>query len=344
MRPPSVGGAVLAWCLVAAWTPAAIGADQACSRYAVRGVALGMRPSEVRSRLGAEASVGAVRGETGRQTNATYSAGALVIDVRYDRDILEDPDARVVSVRARGPARIADARAYVASLVPNLGEPVHGAEHLQDTFLYGPTVWKDEACGIEVTAYRETAEWWRPGERDVSVRIAAAPPAEEAEPPTEIAAATIAAAPAPTPPPTPAPTPPPTAAPIPVATPAPTPPPSPEPAPAEPEPIPVAETAAEPSSDGAADETAPPKVVPASQVEPRYPLRAMVLRITASVTLRIRVRSDGSVGDVNVLDTTRKGMGFEQAAMEAVKKWLYTPATRNGVPEDAFITVRVTFD
>jgi TonB family protein len=70
----------------------------------------------------------------------------------------------------------------------------------------------------------------------------------------------------------------------------------------------------------------------------------MVLRLTASVTLRVQVKRDGRVGDVDVVDTTRKGMGFEQAAVEAVKKWLYTPATRNGTPEDAVVTVRVSFD
>lgn len=339
MRHPRAGGALLAWCLVAAWTPAAQVADKpACP--AVRGIAPGMRPSDVRARLGPQSTVSTVRGEAGRQTNATYSSANLVVDVLYDRDIAQDPEGRVVLVRARGPSRVEDPLAFVRSVVPGLGVPVRGGEYLQDGFLNGSTVWKDEACQLEITAYREQAEWWRPGERDVSVRIAsiAASKPEQSEEPDAPQASTATALTAAAPSIVPASAEHPPAAPL-----------SAEPHPdvlaSENELLePERQLEAAPRSAEPTGELVAPKVIPASQVEPRYPLRAMVLRVTASVTLRVRVRSDGSVGDVNVLDTTRKGMGFEQAATEAVKKWLYTPAMLNGQPEDTVITVRVTFD
>jgi protein TonB len=304
-----------------------------------------MRPAEVRTRLGAGSTVGTVRGAAGPQTSVTYGGANLVVDVLYDRDIAKDPDGRVVLVRARGPAKIADPLAFVSSVVPGLGVPARGGEYLQDGFLSGSTVWTDDACQIEVTAYRENAEWWRPGERAVSVRITStvANGPEATDEQTVTAASTVASTVAAS-----------TAA---ASTSAP---PSVEPAvehappavPSEPhpqeldtrqdrEPEAATVTETEPRTD---DVTTEPKVVPASQVEPRYPLRAMVLRLTASVTLRVQVKRDGRVGDVDVVDTTRKGMGFEQAAVEAVKKWLYTPATRNGTPEDAVVTVRVSFD
>ena len=335
MRHLRTGGALLAWCLVAGWTPAANGAtDPECLRFAVRGVALGMRPADVRSRLGVATSVGTVPGASGRQTSVTHTARDLVIEVMYDRDILEDPDARVVLVHARGPARVADPAAFVRSIVSSLGEPVEGGQHLENGLVYGSTVWRDEACGVEITAYREKVEWWRPGERDVAVRIVSTGSTTE----TEVAQAV-----------------PPTLAPAPelfaaasepdrepqlgneleqiepeiqLAT-------EPE-APPEPDPVPRAADAPETFTG--------PSLITSSQVEPRYPLRAMVLRITASVSLRVQVKRDGSVGDVTVLDTTRKSMGFEQSAIEAVKKWRYTPAMRNGNAEVSAVTVRVTFD
>jgi TonB family protein len=36
-------------------------------------------------------------------------------------------------------------------------------------------------------------------------------------------------------------------------------------------------------------------------------------------------------------------MGFEEAAVDAVKQWRYHPATRGGQAEDAVITVRIDF-
>jgi TonB family protein len=316
MRHPRAGGVLVAWCLVAAWTPAPQGAEtSACAKYAVRGIAPGMRAADVRARLGPGSAVGTVRGAAGPQTSVTYGgAKNLVVDVVYDRDIAQDPDGRVVLVRARGPAKIADPLAFVHSVVPGLGVPARGGEYLQDGFLSGSTVWTDDACQVEVTAYRENAEWWSPGERDVSVRItstAASRPESTDEPKVPV----------------------PETAPVAVAS---------EPAPLEPHREPEAAPVTEPAP--RSDDATEPRVVPASQVEPKYPLRAMVLRITASVTLRVQVKRDGRVGDVEVVDTTRKGMGFEQAAIEAVKKWLYTPATRNGTAEDAAVTVRVSFD
>jgi protein TonB len=69
---------------------------------------------------------------------------------------------------------------------------------------------------------------------------------------------------------------------------------------------------------------APPALI--EQVPPVYPVAARTLRAEGRVTLRLAVLPDGSVGGATVLDCTRKGLGFEAAALEAVKRWRYEPA------------------
>jgi len=61
------------------------------------------------------------------------------------------------------------------------------------------------------------------------------------------------------------------------------------------------------------------------QVPPVYPMAARSLGAEARVTLRLRVLADGSVGGATVLDCSRTGLGFEVAALEAVKRWRYQP-------------------
>lgn len=71
-----------------------------------------------------------------------------------------------------------------------------------------------------------------------------------------------------------------------------------------------------------------PDVPPAllASVRPVYPVVARSLRAEARVGLRLIVLPDGSVGAATVLECTRKGLGFEAAALEAVKRWRYEPA------------------
>ena len=62
-------------------------------------------------------------------------------------------------------------------------------------------------------------------------------------------------------------------------------------------------------------------------VRPVYPAAARTLRAEGRVTLRLAVLPDGSVGGATVLECSRKGLGFEAAALEAVKRWRYEPVS-----------------
>jgi len=53
------------------------------------------------------------------------------------------------------------------------------------------------------------------------------------------------------------------------------------------------------------------------------------------------VGSDGVPRDLNVINSLSPG--FDKAAIDAVKKWRFTPAAKDGKPVAAMITVQVSF-
>lgn len=58
------------------------------------------------------------------------------------------------------------------------------------------------------------------------------------------------------------------------------------------------------------------------------------------VDLRILVRKDGSVGDVQISQTSGSSR-LDQSALNVVKQWRYQPATVNGVPIETLVPVNV---
>jgi len=52
---------------------------------------------------------------------------------------------------------------------------------------------------------------------------------------------------------------------------------------------------------------------------------------------------DGSVGDIEVKKCTNPGHGFEDAAMDALKKWRYEAVTLHGKPAQISFTVTIDF-
>ncbi|HXV74981.1 MAG TPA: TonB family protein [Candidatus Polarisedimenticolaceae bacterium] len=93
---------------------------------------------------------------------------------------------------------------------------------------------------------------------------------------------------------------------------------------------------------GAGDVTNP-ELIAESKLEPEYPELARVARLEGNVILQAIIKSDGTVGDVEVLRTNRPGMGFEDAAIKAVRQWRYKPALQNGKPVEVYFTVFVDF-
>jgi TonB family protein len=56
------------------------------------------------------------------------------------------------------------------------------------------------------------------------------------------------------------------------------------------------------------------------------------------------VRRDGTVGDIKVVRSPSTSVAFDEAAVEALQKWRFKPAFKDGAPVDAFFWVVMDFD
>lgn len=83
----------------------------------------------------------------------------------------------------------------------------------------------------------------------------------------------------------------------------------------------------------------PPRVI--DQVAPRYPAAARRARAEGRVILRAVIRSDGSVGTVDIVNDLPFGLG--EAAREAVRQWRFRPAQYRGEAISVYYTVTVNF-
>jgi protein TonB len=76
------------------------------------------------------------------------------------------------------------------------------------------------------------------------------------------------------------------------------------------------------------------------KVLPVYPELAKRARVEATVILEVNVDEEGNVINVRVL---RSHPLLEQAAIDAVKQWKYSPTLLNGEPVPVVATVTVEF-
>jgi protein TonB len=75
-------------------------------------------------------------------------------------------------------------------------------------------------------------------------------------------------------------------------------------------------------------------------VPPRYPDMAREARVSSVVILEAVIGTDGRVDRVKVL---RGHPLLNDSAIEAVKQWVYSPTTLNGVAVPVIMTVTVNF-
>jgi len=74
--------------------------------------------------------------------------------------------------------------------------------------------------------------------------------------------------------------------------------------------------------------------------KPVYPQIAQQAKIQGIVIIEAIIGKDGSVKEARVL---RPVPMLDQAALEAVRKWKYSPTLLNGQPVEVVMTVTVTF-
>jgi protein TonB len=88
-----------------------------------------------------------------------------------------------------------------------------------------------------------------------------------------------------------------------------------------------------------ADCTTPPRQIYAP--DPEYPVKERNTGHQGRVVLRLVVDTGGVAHGITVSESLSPA--FDAAALEAVKNWKFSPATKNGKPVVADVAIQVTF-
>jgi TonB family protein len=81
--------------------------------------------------------------------------------------------------------------------------------------------------------------------------------------------------------------------------------------------------------------------VPIARVTPEPVDKAWLARHGGTAVLMIFVDAEGTVVAPEVVKPL--GLGLDQEALRAVRKWKFQPASKNGTPVAASVLVEVTF-
>lgn len=80
----------------------------------------------------------------------------------------------------------------------------------------------------------------------------------------------------------------------------------------------------------------------AHKFQPSYPSRLLQREIEGSATVRILIGKDGRVREANIVSATHPAFG-KATVKQALRKWRFTPATRDGLPVEEWQTQTVRF-
>jgi len=75
--------------------------------------------------------------------------------------------------------------------------------------------------------------------------------------------------------------------------------------------------------------------------DPDYSQEARKKKLEGVVVLMVVVTSEGKATNIRVIKTP--GMGLDEKAIEAVRKWRFKPATKDGKPVDVQLPIEITF-
>jgi protein TonB len=82
---------------------------------------------------------------------------------------------------------------------------------------------------------------------------------------------------------------------------------------------------------------------PLSFIRPEYPARAESSQTEGYVDFEFTINRDGSVGNPKVLAEVPPGLGFADAAVEALAKWRFLPTRNDGEAVETPASYRFTF-
>jgi len=78
-------------------------------------------------------------------------------------------------------------------------------------------------------------------------------------------------------------------------------------------------------------------------VKPQYTSDAMRAQIRGAVILNVVVNTDGTVGDVYVVQSLDRINGLDEQVIRAAAAWQFVPGTRNGEPVPVLVSIEMTF-
>lgn len=84
----------------------------------------------------------------------------------------------------------------------------------------------------------------------------------------------------------------------------------------------------------------PPKIL--RRVAPVYPEKARIVRATGTVIVQCIIDRTGTLRDIRVLSVPNPWL--DQAAIDAIQKWRFSPGKLRGKPVDVYFTLTVRFD
>jgi protein TonB len=79
------------------------------------------------------------------------------------------------------------------------------------------------------------------------------------------------------------------------------------------------------------------------QTFPKYTSAALRAKIQGEVKIEAVVLADGTVGDVRIVQSLDKALGLDEAAIAAVKQWIFDPGTLDAKPVPVLVTVMTEF-
>ena len=85
-----------------------------------------------------------------------------------------------------------------------------------------------------------------------------------------------------------------------------------------------------------------PEPLPLATRPPRYPQEEMRRGVGGTVRVRVQVAADGSVEDGEI-ETSSGNRNLDRAALDAIRRWTFQPATRNGQSVPAKVVVPIMF-
>lgn len=113
--------------------------------------------------------------------------------------------------------------------------------------------------------------------------------------------------------------------------------------PERPMPLPETQTPQAPTTPSATAGAPSDVPMPISSPAPRYPPEAFRRGESGTVVLRIHVAADGSVQAIDLVESSRSRL-LDRAAVEAVRRWRFRPAQRDGQAVEGSVQVPIRFD